>query len=170
MAVKPPAVLLERPKYNYNLGNTIRALACTGVFELYWTGDRIEFESRLPREERLSGYRDVKWQNILLDSFNSIAQGRVPIAVEARDNFQSLVHFQHPPNALYMFGPEDGSLSGRLVSRAHAQVVIPTRFCVSLPAAVYILLYDREVKRIQAGGQPLEFQGRASGCIPWERE
>lgn len=164
-----PAVLLEDPKWPNNLGAVVRACACFGVGSLYWTGTRIDLrgtgrKGRLPREERLPGYRSVGWEHIQAGfDFQRIAQGRIPVAIEARRDFQSLPWFEHPANPLYIFGPEDGGLSGWLYSQAHSHVVIPTRFCTNLAAAVYIVLYDREAKRIRNGGAPLEFQGRASG-------
>jgi tRNA C32,U32 (ribose-2'-O)-methylase TrmJ len=46
----------------------------------------------------------------------------------------------------YVFGPEDGSLSGKHLEHCHRFVVIPTRHCVNLSAAVYLILYDRMIK------------------------
>ena len=162
-----PAVLVENPKYEHNLGSIVRACACFGISSLYWTGDRIDLAStgrktRLPREERLAGYRSVTWERIRTSDFDRITQGRIPIAVEARTDFQSLVFFEHPSNPLYLFGPEDGGLSSALYSQAHAHVVIPTRYCVNLAAAVYITLYDAQAKAVLRGVAPLQFTGRAS--------
>lgn len=117
------AVLLENPKYSYNLGNVIRACACFGVSRLFWTGSRIDLrgngaKGRLPREERLSGYRSVEWENVSLDQWSALSSGLVPIAVEARGDFQPLPWFEFPANPLFLFGPEDGSLSGRLTFKS----------------------------------------------------
>jgi hypothetical protein len=38
----------------------------------------------------------------------------VPVAVELRRNAEPFIEFEHPERALYVFGPEDGSL-GRAV-------------------------------------------------------
>lgn len=169
-----PAVLLDNPKYPHNLGQIVRACACYGVSELFWTGDRINLrgngrKARLPREERLRKYRSVSYGRVEpLDEFHFL--GRVPVAVEIRNTFQFLPTFEHPEDALYLFGPEDGSLSKRLISQAHAHIVIPTRFCLNLAASVYTVLYDREFKRLAKGETPLSFElgelaGLGADCL-----
>jgi tRNA C32,U32 (ribose-2'-O)-methylase TrmJ len=50
------------------------------------------------------------------------------------------------PKALYIFGPEDGSIPQSVLKECHRFVVIPTKHCVNLAAAVYLVLYDRQVK------------------------
>jgi tRNA(Leu) C34 or U34 (ribose-2'-O)-methylase TrmL len=53
--------------------------------------------------------------------------------------------------ALYVFGPEDGSLGRATLAQCHRFLVIPTRHCVNLSAAVYTVLYDRHAKRVHDG-------------------
>ncbi len=57
------SVILQRVKYPHNLAAAIRACAVFGVDDLYYTGKRFEFEAgeRLPREERMKGYKSVQW-------------------------------------------------------------------------------------------------------------
>jgi hypothetical protein len=63
--VTTPAVILTNPKYIHNIGGTIRACSCFGVDTLMWTGKRIQIDpesrERIPREERMKGYRSVNW-------------------------------------------------------------------------------------------------------------
>ena len=67
---------------------------------------------RLPREERMKGYRPVEMvrDDRVFDRFASA--GVKPIAVELRPDAESLVAFEHPADALYVFGPEDGGHRG----------------------------------------------------------
>ena len=62
------AILLIDPKYPHNVGQSVRACAAYGVQDLYFTGDRMSSAmkelKRLPREERLRGYRSVQLQHI----------------------------------------------------------------------------------------------------------
>lgn len=110
----------------------------------------------------MKGYRDVD----LVHSdrfFDAFARDVVPVAVELRDGAELLPQFEHPERALYVFGPEDGGLgavqrcSGAAVQLRHCHrvVVIPTRHCVNLAAAVYLTLYDRLVKRQALGLEPV---------------
>ena len=142
-----PSVALVNPKFPHNVGAAIRAASCFGAKQVWFSGDRIKFDekNRLPREERMKGYKDVEIRQYdrFYDQFDSDV---VPVAIELRPNAESLATFQHPEKALYVFGPEDGSLSGKHLEHCHRFVVIPTRHCVNLAAAVYLVLYDRLVK------------------------
>ncbi len=116
-------------------------------------GDRAQLDGdkshRLPREERMRGYREVEIRQA--DYFFDAFDAAVPVAVELRRNAESLIDFEHPERALYVFGPEDGSLDRAVLARCHRFLVIPTRHCTNLSAAVYTVLYDRQAKRVRAG-------------------
>jgi tRNA(Leu) C34 or U34 (ribose-2'-O)-methylase TrmL len=143
-----PAVALVNPKNPYNVGAALRAASCFGIPQVWWTGDRVSFglkgQKRLPREERMKGYRDVELRHF--DHFFDQFEGVVPVAIELRANAESLPKFEHPERALYVFGPEDGSIPQSILKDCHRFVVIPVRHCVNLAAAVYLVLYDRQMK------------------------
>jgi tRNA(Leu) C34 or U34 (ribose-2'-O)-methylase TrmL len=147
-----PSIILYNPKYAHNLGAAVRAASCFGAKAVLFTGDRVVFEPskgkgkyRLPREERMKGYKDVEIlkDEYPLNRFSNIT----PVAVEMRDNSEPLPIFQHPENAVYMFGPEDGSIPQVMLRHCHRFIVIPSKHCVNLSAAVYLVLYDRIMKK-----------------------
>lgn len=159
------AVVLLNPKTPYNVGAVIRACSIFDVPTLRWTGDRISTaegrrkagsalkknKPRLPREERLKDYTGVDWQEAADDVVSSLAAERdlVPVAVEKRQCATPLDAYEHPVNALYVFGPEDGSVPAGVLSVCHHFVVIPTAqqsVPLNLAAAVNVVLYDRLVK------------------------
>lgn len=152
----PPAVMLTNPKYARNVGAALRACSCFGIGQLWFTGNRIALNGkhRLPREERMKGYDDVELRqyDYVFDQFQADV---TPVAIELRPGSESLADFVHPENALYVFGPEDGSLERVTLQHCHKFVTIPTRHCTNLAAAVYLTLYDRILKRYQAGLDPL---------------
>jgi len=121
-------------------------------------GDRVSLSAgkrqRLPREERMKGDQQVQLRRYdrVFDAFD---RQTVPVAVELRTGAELLPAFEHPEHALYVFGPEDGSLRSAELSRCHRFVVIPTRHCVNLASAVYLVLYDRMVKRQALGLDPV---------------
>lgn len=141
-------ILLMNPKYPHNVGAVLRACASYGIEHLRYTGGRMDAElatwDRLPREERMKGYRTVDWKKstLLFDEFPDL----VPVAIEVRENSQMLQNFEHPANALYVFGPEDGSLTGVTLRHCHHFVAIPTLHCLNLAMAVGTVLYDRHIK------------------------
>ena len=151
-----PAVALVNPKYPHNVGAAVRAASCFEVKQVWFTGNRVSLEPdgkkyRLPREERMKGYQDVELRqfNYIFDEF----ENATPVAVEMRPNSENLVYFEHPKDALYVFGPEDGSIPQVILRHCHRFVIIPTRHCVNLAAAVYLVLYDRHVK-VPHGPEP----------------
>lgn len=147
-----PAIVLENPKYQHNVGAVLRAASCYGIGQVWFTGDRIQIEEgqRLPREERMKGYASVEL--IQFDyPMDVFERGVTPVAIEVRENSIPLPLFQHPDNAVYVFGPEDGSLSKGLLRHCHQFVIIPTLHCTNLAAAVYTVLYDRMCKEVLAG-------------------
>ena len=68
------------------------------------------------------------------------------VCVEFAIGATSLPSFVHPKKAIYLFGPEDGSLPQDVVDKAHHVVYVPTVGCMNLAATVNVLLYDRLAK------------------------
>ena len=66
----------------------------------------------------------------------------VKVAVELVEGATPLPNFRHPENALYIFGPEDGSIEQEIVDQCDYVVYIPTVGCMNLAATVNVLLYD----------------------------
>ena len=59
-----PAIMLVEPRFPHNVGMVVRLASCYGFSQVWFTGDRVRLEmdrmGRLPREERMKGYKDVK--------------------------------------------------------------------------------------------------------------
>lgn len=149
-----PSIALVNPKFARNVGAVIRIAACFGLKQVWYSGDRMNLDptgkERLPREERMKGYANV--QLIQHDAFfDQFPREVVPVAVELKPGSEQLHDFEHPDQALYVFGLEDGSLQRDELVRCHRRVVIPTRHCLNLATAVSILMYDRMVKRHNSG-------------------
>jgi tRNA(Leu) C34 or U34 (ribose-2'-O)-methylase TrmL len=152
-----PAIVLTDPRYPHNAGAAVRACSCFGVEQVWLTGKRVAkqvWESkRIPREERMKGFNDV---SIILEDrpFDHFPKNAIPVAVDLIPGAENLLAFEHPENAVYVFGPEDGSVSHRMRSKCHRRVFIPTKHCTNLGAAVYLLLYDRMMKGYLNGDVP----------------
>lgn len=148
-----PAVCLINPKFKANVGAIQRAASCFDVPQVWYTGNRIQLEDgeRLPREERMKGYKNVDL--IQYDyPFDHFGRDVTPVAIELLPNSECLFDFEHPENALYVFGPEDGSIPQVMRQHCHRFVTIPTLHCTNLAAAVYIVLYDRARQLYQKTG------------------
>jgi tRNA(Leu) C34 or U34 (ribose-2'-O)-methylase TrmL len=146
------AVALINPKYPRNVGNALRACSNFRAHTLAWTPERIDHPNswpvgtRLPREERMRLYSDVhvstQKRAHIIDAFPTYT----PVAVEISNSAESLITFEHPDEALYVFGPEDGSLDRGILKACHRFVMIPATSCLNLAAAVNVILYDRMAK------------------------
>lgn len=114
----------------------------------------------------MKGYREVEAIHAD-DFFDAYGPGVVPVAVELHAGAEDLMWFTHPDEALYVFGPEDGSLSKAVLRHCHHVVRIPSRHCLNLASAVYVTLYDRHVKRATAGLEdPLMLTENRGFCEP----
>jgi len=91
-----PGIVLIDPKFPHNLGATIRACSCFGFESLIWTGSRIELSKcgRLPREERMKGYKSVRFINHArpFDLFGEVT----PVCVDVFENSEALTTFVPP--------------------------------------------------------------------------
>lgn len=155
------AVALINPKFPHNVGTALRACSIFGASHLAWTGDRVGHPDswsesvRLPREERMKLYKDVKMHLLTAPRVLRAAEflSMTPVAVEKRDNAEALDDFVHPQRAIYVFGPEDGSLMRGMLEACHRFVCIPTvteHSPLNLAAAVNVVLYDRLAKERSA--------------------
>jgi tRNA(Leu) C34 or U34 (ribose-2'-O)-methylase TrmL len=150
-----PAVALYNPKYPHNVGGAFRACGVFGARQLWYVGERAESvwqaERRIPREERHRDYKDVelvKGSGRFLDEFPA---GTVPVAVEVHPGAEVLTYFEHPANAVYVFGPEDGSLPRGILTACHRVVIIPSDHCLNLASAVACVLMHRRMQRQVSG-------------------
>lgn len=166
-----PAIALVNPKYPHNVGAAVRAASCFGIKQVWFSGNRVSMvpkdddkKIRIPREERMRGYKEVELRqhDYFFDEF---PRGVTPVAVELHDNAEQLPMFDHPEDALYVFGPEDGSIGSAQLRHCHRFLKIPTRHCTNLGAAIYLILYDRLVKRWQAGLEELPELAEGRGFI-----
>ena len=99
-------------------------------------------------------YRHVEVETVDREVYRAVRKADViPVAIEiGLHGSVPLPEFEHPHRALYVFGPEDGSICGRLRSVCHHFVEIPSRSCLNLSTAASIVLYDRLAKWLNSGG------------------
>lgn len=166
------SIALIDPHHARNVGTAVRAASCYGIPEIFVTGNRVRLVGddapktrraaraatyRLPREERMRDGRCVTVTRV--EKPIEVNPGLTPVAVELVPGAELLPYFEHPEDALYVFGPEDGSIPPAVLAACHRFVKIPQLHCSNLASAVYMILADRHHKRILAGIEaPLELQ------------
>ena len=135
---------LTNPKGPSNVGSVMRAAGCFGVKEVRYNGDRFDYASKFNTDTKnMASTIPLKKVDGLADSLPSNIK---VICVDLIEGAVPLPEFEHPQNAIYIFGPEDGTISQGVVDNADAVVYVPTKGCLNLAATVNVLLYDRLAK------------------------
>jgi len=139
---------LVNPKSPHNVSSIMRTAGNFSVDNVYYTGKR--YPRALMRNPDLPDMHRKVGQSIPLIEVDSILdaleRGTKVVCIEFVENAISLPDFQHPQNALYLFGPEDGSMTQDIVNQADDAVYIPTIKSMNLAATVNVVLYDRLAK------------------------
>lgn len=150
---------LTNPKSATNVGSVMRAAGCYHVEQVFYTGQRYQYASRYhtDTQDRIESIPLTP-----IESFERWQQDGVKIVcVELVEGATPLPHFQHPEQAMYVFGPEDGSIPQAVIDRADEVVYIPTEGCLNLAATVNVILYDRMAKSSAMQLQSDDFDGDA---------
>jgi tRNA(Leu) C34 or U34 (ribose-2'-O)-methylase TrmL len=79
------------------------------------------------------------------DSFLTIYPKECALISLEVNNSIDLKKFSHPRNAIYIFGPEKGSLPDFILN-ATSKVAIDTNRCLNLAICGGIVMYDRQLK------------------------
>ncbi len=129
----------------------MRAAGCFQVDAVFYTGVRYKRAARFQTDtQNVSINIPLTSVDSFIDPPLEIAPENVKIVcVELVEGAIPLPDFQHPENAFYIFGPEDGTISQEVVDKADAIVYIPTIGCLNLAATVNVVLYDRLAKSSQ---------------------
>ncbi len=139
------AIGLVNPKTPANIGSVLRAAGCYGARAVVIEGARGHAMVAHAKTDTMNAFTSIP--TILQDDvFEGHPVGTVPVAVELCDDAKSLVTFNHPTCAFYVFGPEDGTLGKKHLDRCAYRVFIPTNRCMNLAATVNVVLYDRLAK------------------------
>ncbi len=135
---------LSNPKSPSNVDSVLRAAGCFQVDSVFYTGERYVRAAQFNTDTKNMGRRiPLKGVASLLECDSN---NRKLVCVEFVEGAIPLPKYQHPDNALYIFGPEDGNVSQKIIDSADAVIYIPTMGCLNLAATVNVVLYDRMAK------------------------
>ena len=140
------AVALHRPSRPENIGGVLRAADVYGVELVVLGGGELPPEPLGHPTDTTQAWRriPVVYADVVLDA---LPEQCVAVAVERVSKATPLPEFEHPEHAMYLFGPENGSLDDSMLERCTHVVSIPGHECSNLAAAVNVVLYDRIAKR-----------------------
>lgn len=140
---------LVNPKSPTNVGGVMRAAGCYQANEILYTGKRYALAAK-HRGEQYNTDTKRAGQHIPLTATDDLLSARTDgvklVCVDLVEGAIPLPEFVHPDKAIYVFGPEDGTIEQALIDEADAVVYVPTIGCMNLASSVNVLLYDRLAK------------------------
>jgi len=139
---------LSNPKSPENVASVMRAAGNFRVDKVFYSGQRypraVRLNPAIPNISRKLG------EKIPLSGVACLISGVTEnvkiVCVELVENAVPLPEYHHPEHAYYIFGPEDGTISQKIIDKADAVVYVPTNGCMNLAATVNVVLYDRLTK------------------------
>lgn len=146
MKISHVTIALINPKSVTNVGAVMRAAGCYRVDAVIYSGSRYDRAAKMQTDTK------DRRQTIPLtgvdDLLAAIPANAKVVCVELAEGAIPLPDYHHPDNAVYVFGPEDGTISQAIIDRAGAVVYVPTVGCMNLAASVNVVLYDRLAKSV----------------------
>jgi tRNA(Leu) C34 or U34 (ribose-2'-O)-methylase TrmL len=141
----PTHLAIINPKSPQNMGSILRAAGCYQAQSIRYTGERYA-RAKAFQTDTKNVHLNIKVSHVD-EVINAITDENLSkVAVELVEGATPLPNFVHPEDALYIFGPEDGSIEQEVVDQCDHVVYVPTVGCMNLAATVNVLLYDRLAK------------------------
>jgi tRNA G18 (ribose-2'-O)-methylase SpoU len=131
-------------KFHTNIGTLWRSAFCLGADFIFTIGKRYQRQ----HSDTVASYRHVPlFHYDDGDDFLNHRPFSCPlIGVELADEAADLETFQQPQQAVYLLGPEDGSIPHEILDKCQHIVKFDSRFCLNVAAAGSIVMYDRAAK------------------------
>lgn len=150
MAEKFVGIGLLNPKSPSNMGSVMRAAGCYRADAVFYTGTRYDRAAAFHTDTHQASSR-IPLQ-LVDDLVLAAPENTRVVCVELVEGAVALPGYVHSDRAIYVFGPEDGSIDQDVIDRSDDVVYMPTEMCMNLAASVNVLLYDRLAKSEQAFG------------------
>lgn len=135
-------VALDRPADPVNVGHVLRAALCFQARMIILGQASADIDVRRLPTDPTRAYRHVPVLEVD-DLLAAAPRDTALVAVEIVPDAVQLPDFVHPERACYIFGPESGSISDRILARSDHRVQVPTAVSMNLGMTVGVVLYDR---------------------------
>jgi len=125
-----------------NVGNLLRSAHSFGA-SFFFTVSPVVDVRGMAASDTSGAFGHIPFYN-----FNSVSEMVLPaqtslVAIELVEGAIDLPSFHHPQRAVYVLGPEMGSVSKEMQARCDYAIKIPMKFCVNVGVAGAIVMYDR---------------------------
>lgn len=139
----PYAIGIENAKIPYNLGTLMRSAYNFDADLIFTIGNRYkrQISDTVNARVHIPILHFRTWEE-----YKNVGLNWIHIGVELFDCSENVKTFVHPKAAVYLLGPEDGSLSEEAKSICKHFIKIPTKRCLNQAQAGTIVMYDRVLK------------------------
>src|SRR3990167_2467869 len=140
------AIGIEHTKTPANLGTLLRSAYCFGAAMVFTVG------KRYARQCSDTVYSTRHIPVIHFKDWTDFRAHQWPdwdlVAIELTEGARELSEFIHPRSAIYILGPEDGSISSEVLGWPRVQKIkIESAFCLNVATAGSIVMYQRTISR-----------------------
>ena len=145
--MKQVIIGLTNPKSPTNVGAVLRAVGCFSADKIVYSGNRYDIAKQYTphttdTQNIMSSIEMYKVEDFIAELEPDVKL----ICVDLVEGATPLPNFTHPDKAMYLFGPEDGSLKQEMIDKADHVIYIPTKGSLNLAASVNVVMYDRHSK------------------------
>lgn len=140
-------VALLDPKNAWNVGNALRSTVAFGGSLFIVKGERYMHTGDWERTDTENARDRIPvFTTITEDPSIYFPMNATIIAVEMVKDAIPINKFEHPPNAIYLFGPEDGRINDGTLANCDHTIYLPTAYSLNLAACVACIGHDRMMK------------------------
>lgn len=141
-------VIFNNPKFSVNVGSLVRSVDIFGAKRVIVANNsRVENLNHCSDTAKVFKKRGEVY-NSLQDALNTFDSNVKIIGIELCEGSENLINFEHPEEAVYIFGSEDTGLSKEDMSLCDYIVQIPSdkSWSLNISQASGIIAYDRFAK------------------------
>jgi len=141
------AIGIYHCKTNINIGTLWRTAHSFGANFIFTIGRRYK---RQASDTTNSSHHIPLFEYVNFDSFKSnLPKMSRLVAVEIDNEARLLNSYIHPKQAIYILGAEDTGIPEDILNKCHDIIKIPVNYCLNVPTAGSIVLYDRIAKSMK---------------------
>jgi tRNA(Leu) C34 or U34 (ribose-2'-O)-methylase TrmL len=135
------------PKTEQNIGTLWRSAHAFGADFIFVVGAR--YRRQASDTTKAENHIPLYEYESLEDMTEHLPKGCqvVPIEIGGRID---LAYAKHPERAVYLLGPEDGSIPPEFIAKHALSIEIGTALCLNVATAGSLVLYDRYAKTLLA--------------------
>lgn len=141
-----------------NVGNLLRSAHSFGASFFFTVNPTVDVKA-MKGSDTSDAFGHIPFYTFDKPADLLLPQNTALVAVELLPDAVELPSFRHPQNAVYVLGPELGSVSKEMQARCDYAIKIPMKFCVNVGVAGALVMYDRLISLGNFADRPVRTGG-----------